>query len=266
MTLPAPLGRARVADHCDRWHTSLGRLIKVLAVLCCWINARMGTLDGFPISDQLDYVNAVGGQRCWNRLLLRASWTLSDPLGSVNCQKDLLLLRKIVSACSKVQWSANNQLQSAALPPLLLLLLLWKLAVSLFPATPVQQSKSSGCLYLLSAGPAGSSSCWRGRLLAGKSWLLCQLPSTAPLFLGWGDGHGAPTCSVQIRASVKCLNVVQRHRECVALLGGLAEHYKADAEYWHHCAAGSYPWQNLSAFCVVCVHNIYIFWLIQLEN
>lgn len=39
----------------------------------------MGTLNCFPISDQLDYVNAaleIG----LNQLLLHTNWTLSDPL------------------------------------------------------------------------------------------------------------------------------------------------------------------------------------------
>lgn len=121
MTLPAPLGRAHIADHCDRWHTSLGRLIKVLAVLCQWINARMGTLDGFPISDQLDYVNAVGGQllkSAWTRFsrIPAGLWTI--PLGRQTVEK---------SCCYSflhVTKSADLliQLKVTALPPLLLLL------------------------------------------------------------------------------------------------------------------------------------------------
>lgn len=106
----APLGKAWVADHCDHWHTSLGRLIKVLAVLCHWINAWMGTLDGFLISGQLDNENAVGGQR------LKSAWTSFSRipaglwailLGQWIDEKDVLLP---FSVCNKVQWSANAAL------------------------------------------------------------------------------------------------------------------------------------------------------------
>lgn len=158
VTLAGPLGRARDGDHCDRWHTSLGRLIKVLAVLCHWVNARLGTLDSFPISDQPDYVSAAEiSLNLFFFLFSFTNWTLSDPLGLWSCRKDLLFLRNpqnktLISLCNEVHWSANWATTTTTITSTYCK----KPAQTFlcFPLSPVSQSEASSYYYLLSTGPA----------------------------------------------------------------------------------------------------------------
>lgn len=212
----------------------------------------MGALDGFPISDQFDYVNAAGEQSlksAWTSFSYQLDFERSSWVAS--CPKELLLQNPASPViCS---FGFRTLLYHHYFYSITITITLCKRDVTfLFFFLHMFLTKQIVRLPLsaLHRPPQGSRVVRQADLwLESRGFDASFHQQQRFFFFLWGGGgrHWAPTCSVQIRASAKCQNAVQKCWECVALLDGLREHHKANPGNWHHHAAGSLPWENLSA-------------------